>query len=280
MTQTEQREKDFFSPVKKVPAKDILGKNYNTTERNSHCIVVDIDGGGHKIVNFCSKVYGLVENSKIFPEIEKMLSEKYTFSKKYTHRDHSKFYADYLLKGKDTIIGHAKFDDKIQPLIRIMHSYNGQLKYSAQMGFKRQICSNGLWGYVFETQIDLRHNLGNLSKIFEGTMKGVDEFLKQSEKFKLVYQVLADRQIKNVEHRVDEVINAVKLFPKRQRAEVIERINIEHKDNNLPITDWLVYNAFNYQLNHNTSIKQHEDVKMTTDKKVFEFMHKNEPVLL
>lgn len=278
-TKQTQSEREFFSPVKKVESIEVLGAELSTLPAHSHAIVVNTESGD-KVVNFCSKIYGLVENEKIFPQIEAMLSEKYTFKKTYRHKDYSKFYADYLLEGKDTMIGHAKFDDKIQPLIRIMHSYNGTLKYSAVMGFRRQICSNGLWGHVFETAIDLRHNEGNLSKIFEGTINGVDNFIKKSNDFKLIYEVLAERKIENLEHRVDEVINAVKLFPKRQRQEVIDRVKIEQSNNNLPLTDWLIYNAFNYQLNHNEEIKQHLDVKMTTDKQVFNFIHKNELILL
>lgn len=270
--------KEFFSPVRKIETQEILGDNYSVLPNNSHAIVVNTNSGD-KIVNFCSKVYGLVENEKIFPEIESRLSENYTFKKTYRHRDYSKFYADYLLEGRDTIIGHAKFDDKIQPLIRIMHSYNGTMKYSAVMGFRREICSNGLWGHVFETQIDLRHSEGNLSKIFEGTIKGVDAFIEKSQEFKLIYEVLAERNIVNLEQRVDEVLNAVKLFPKRQKEEVIHRVKIEQSNNGLPLTDWLIYNAFNFQLNHNDVIKQHEDVKMLTDQQVFNFMYKNEPLL-
>lgn len=273
----EQIIKEFYSPVKLVDTTEILSNaEMNLMPYNSKAVVVSPPEGGEKVVSFCSDTYGLVKNEEIFPEIEKLLGEQFTFSKKYRHWNFAKFYVDYEIQGKETYIGNAKFADEVRPTIRIMHSYNGQLRYSAVMGFRRQICSNGLWGYVYETDFILKHTTNNLQNIFQKTMEGVVNFIDKVEDFKLKYELLTERNVINLEERVDQVLEKVKIFPKRQRELVIERAHQEHNTNGLPINDWLIYNAFNYQLNHNEAIKSQDDQKMLLDRKIFEVIFKDE----
>lgn len=273
----EQIIKDFYSPVRLVDTTEILS-NANTAlmPYNTKAVVVTTPEGNDKVVSFCSDIYGLVKNEEIFPEIENLLGEQFKFTKNYRHWNHAKFYVDYEIVGKETYIGQAKFADEVKPVIRIMHSYNGQLRYQAVMGFKRQICSNGLWGYTYETDFILKHTKENLKNIFERTMEGVVNFIDKVEDFKMNYELLTERKVTNVEERVDQVLELVRLFPKRQREMVIERAHHEMSVNGLPQTDWLIYNAFNYQLNHNEAIKSQDDQRMVVDRKVFDAIFENE----
>lgn len=273
----EQIIKDFYSPVKLVDTTEILSNSETSLmPYNNKAVVVTTPEGTDKIVSFCSDIYGLVKNEEIFPEIEDLLGQQFKFNKSYKHWNHAKFYVDYEIVGKETYIGNAKFADEVKPTIRIMHSYNGQMRYHAVMGFRRQICENGLWGHVVETDFILKHTKENLKNIFERTMEGVVNFIDKVEDFKLNYELLTERKVENLEERVDQVLELVKLFPKRQRELVIERAHHEISTNGLPQTDWLIYNAFNYQLNHNEAIKSQDDQKMLVDRKVFEAIFKNE----
>lgn len=264
-------EQEFYLPARIVDTSTLLSADNATVMKyNDKAVIVDLPTGP-KIVNFCSKIYGLVKNEEIFPQIEKLLDEKFVYERKYRHSDNCVFWADYLLQGKDMLIGKASFDDKVQPCIRIMHSYNGTVRFKAVMGFRRQICSNGLWGYVFDTAFELRHSSGNLLKIFEKTIAGVESFLEQAESFKLKYDDMADRMVVNLKERV-ELITAATNFPKRQMEAVIQRAQIEHSTNNLPMSDWLVYNAFNYQLNHNTEFSGDEAYRMKMDSTILKMI--------
>jgi hypothetical protein len=156
-----------------------------------------------------------------------------------------------------------------------MHSYNGTVRFRAVMGFRRQICTNGLWGYVFDTNFELRHSTGNLQKIFEKTIAGVESFLEQAETFKLKYDVMFDKQVTNLRERV-ELVTAATNFPKRQMELVVQRAEIEHSTHNIPMSDWLVYNAFNYQLNHNTDFSSDEAWRMKMDASIIKIMTEGE----
>lgn len=265
-------EQEFYLPARIVETSTLLqNDNSIVMPYNDHAVVVDLPQGP-KIVNFCSKVYGLVKNEEIFPEIEKLLDENYIYHKKYRHNNNCVFWADYELEGKDMIIGEAKFDDKVKPLIRIMHSYNGSVRYKAVMGFKRQICSNGLWGYVFDTQFELRHSQGNLTKIFNNTINGVQKFLEQAQEFKLKYDDMTDRMVTNPAERIELVVNSSN-FPKRQTELVLHRAMHEASTHNLPMSDWLIYNAFNYQLNHNSEFTNDEAYRMKMDNSILRLLN-------
>jgi|GEM_PF-3290001 len=265
-------DQEFYLPVRIEDTSSILNvDNATLMPYNEKVIIVDT-AQGPKIVNFCSDVYGLVKNSEIFPAIERMMEGKFLYEKKYRHTDNCVFWADYELQGKELTIGPARFDDRIKPCVRIMHSYNGTIRYRAVMGFQRQICSNGMWGYVFDTQIDLRHSTGNLDKIFAGTLEGVDKFLEQAETFKLKYDEMARRTVTNYKERIEQII-AVTVFPKRQYDFVVERVEKEHKEHRLPISDWLIYNAFNYQLNHNVDFTKDEAYRMKIDASIIKYIN-------
>ena len=265
-------EQEFYLPVKIVDTSTILkADNSIIMPYNQKAIIVERPEGP-KIVNFCSDVYGLVKNSEIFPKLEEMLNEKFIYKKHYRHSDNCVFWADYELQGKDLLIGHSKFVDEVKPCIRIMHSYNGSLRYKAVMGFKRQICSNGMWGYVYDTKFELRHSSGNLVKIFEQTLTGVDEFLSNAKTFKTVYDGMAKKVVGNYMERVELIINST-MFPKRQMSSVLDRIEKENKEHKIPVSDWLIYNAFNYQLNHNKEFTGDESYRMKIDTNVLNIIN-------
>jgi hypothetical protein len=260
-------EEQFYLPARIEDTASILNlENSQTMPYNSKAVIVDLPEGP-KIVNFCSKIYGLVENKEIFPKIEELLSEQFTYRKSYKHINNCVFWADYELEGRNMFIGNIGFQDEVKPLIRIMHSYNGTVKYRAVMGFRRQICMNGLWGYVFDTQFELRHSVGNLKDIFQKTLDGVNTFLEQAEEFKLRYDDMVTKTIRNPQEAVELITNSTS-FPKRQTDAVLERLLLESQQLNMEPNDWLLYNAFNYQINHNSDFTEDEAYRMKMDKQI------------
>jgi hypothetical protein len=92
--------------------------------------------------------------------------------------------------------------------------------------------------------------------------------MEQMGELEKSYNRLYEQKLNNIQERVEQIAVDVN-FPSRQVEEVVNRIEIEQKQNNLPLTDWLVYNGFNYQLNHNEKINMPEELKMELDGKVF-----------
>ena len=75
----------------------------------------------------------------------------------------------------------------------------------------------------------------------------------------------------NVEELITEVIENTK-FPTRQGESVLERINEEHSQLGGSMNRWLVYNGFNYQLNHNTDIGTADHKKDRIDEQVLDYL--------
>lgn len=260
-------------PVRMVKTEDLLGESQIPTGKVSRAVIVTTPKGD-EIVNFCSPVYGLLKNEDLFIPFEKALNDSdIPFSATYRHHDYAKFYVDYEIKTDSIQVGDAK--DRVKPLVRIMHSYNGEIRYRAAFGFYRMICSNGLWGFSSTGSIAMRHTDGNVNIMFDKTIEGINEFILQSEQNVGKYRMLSENKVRNIAERVEDVVENVPICPKRQKESVIARASSEKMQHNLPQTDWLIYNAFNYQLNHNDDITAPEEHKMKIDNKVFQYLAEN-----
>lgn len=265
----------FFAPVKKVKSIEVFPK-MNFSDHNDHCVIVDRpDGGGEQVVNFVSERYGLLENKQFFTELEKQLrANKLRFETDYNHIDYCKYYASYKVEGRDLSVGQTKYMDKIKPMIQIQRSYSSQIGFRLLLGFYRQICSNGMFGLKTQSVANLKHTVGNLDKMYETINTTIQRFLEESKDTIEQFQVAGDREIVNWEDRVME-ITANTSFPKKSIEQVINRINFESNQNNLPITDWLIYNGFNYQLNHSQGIGGSPEAKIKLDKELFKHIIDN-----
>jgi len=253
---------DFYALAEKIETKSLF-KNDSVIlpNRSEYAIKVKTDEG-EKIVNFCSKNYQLVKNNEIFPRIEDTLSRHFIFQKKYRHVNHSIFWADYAIEGSDFTVGNSR--DVVKPVIRILHSYDGSVSFRAKMGFYRQICSNGLWGYKYDTDINLKHSIGNFDKIMNDTIKGLDDFIKNAKNYIGSFDELAKHRIPDPERYIELLVNSTR-FPSRQMQAVIERAYTEQQTHDLEMSKWLIYNAFNYQLNHNKDFTNDELYRMQID---------------
>jgi hypothetical protein len=259
---------EFFAAVRKVKSTEIF-PNVGFSKHNDHCVLVTRPDGVEQAVNFVSGRYGLLENTEFFPALEQKLTENgFRFTPAYDHVDYCKYYATYQIEGRDLMIGQTKYADKIMPMMKIMRSYSSQIGFRIVFGFYRQICSNGLWGYKWVQQANLKHTVGNLDKMYQTITTSIQKFLDEAKDLTEVYQVIGDREVTHWTDRVQEVIAATS-FPLKSAEEVINRINFEHNSNGLPITDWLIYNGFNYQLSHSEGMGASPEARVELDREVF-----------
>jgi hypothetical protein len=271
----EQANKDaFFSPVRKVETQTLI-PGFETSAHNTHAIVVTRPDGVDQLVNFVSQNYGLLDNNEFFPALEKSMREnKLSFDASYGHQEHCKYYATYTIKGRELSIGKSEYQDKILPQIKIMRSYSSQIGFRLVLGFYRQICSNGMWGFKSVSQANLKHTQGNLPLMYESINTTIAKFIEEAKELTEVFQVLGDRKVTHWNDRVLEIASNT-AFSAKHAEDVIERITIEHNENGLPITDWLIYNGFNYQLNHSENIQSSPEAKVKLDKQLFKHILDN-----
>ena len=259
---------DFLLPAFRAEVKDLLPgwgavpyyNNIIWVEKNKEKILVGV----------CSDIYGFVSTSEIFPKLEELLAQKYEFEVVYKQQDYNKFYVDYVILNQDSYIGNN--NDIIKPAIKIIHSYNGTLKYILLFGFYRKICSNGLYGFVKKTQFDYKHTSNNVEKIINDSLMGIEIFLEENEDLKRKYEVLEQKECFYPD-RVEEILKLTKpLFPKKAIAAVNELLQEENKKG--VITDWIIYNIFNQVLNTFQN-KLYEEEIIKLDIKIFEYLYNN-----
>jgi len=254
----------IFMPVQKVEAKSIL-KGYSFNSDNSHMIVVKTPIG-MKVVNSCSEDYTIVSNKEILlPFVDELLG-KYNLGVTVNKRKDAQFYIDFNLPDKQFKV--LKKDDLI-PRMRIQNSYNGRVKYCIELGFCRLVCTNGMTvPEGFHSRVKMMHTPGAGEGLaLAKSMTMLAEFIKNAPAIMEPYMQLSNKPVKDIEGRVQEILENTK-FPKRQAEEVLDRINFEINTLKLPATDWLIYNGFNYQLNHNEAINTVEHKKDKIDESV------------
>jgi ASC-1-like (ASCH) protein len=260
----------IFMPVKKVKAETVL-KGYKFNSDNDHLIVVETSQGP-KIVNNCSEDYTVISNKEILLPFVDELIKTYNLNIKVSQRKDAQFYVDFSLPGLPTKV--SKKDDII-PRMRIINSYNGRVKYAIELGFVRLVCTNGLTvPEGFHGKIKMMHTPGSGEGLaLTKSMDMLAQFIQNVPEVMKPFMQLTQQPVKDIEARVQEIIENTK-FPKRQAEEVMDRINFEINTLKLPPSDWLIYNGFNYQLNHNEAINTVEHKKTTLDENILLYLLK------
>ena len=266
--------KSLLKPVRKVAMAELL-PNIAFVPQKSHAILVDT-GNGEKMVNTCSKGYHLVPNQDIInPLLETFEGHDLDFIT--SSRLDSRFSLDVVFKD---IEHELPGGDKIHPKLKMFNSYDGRWKYQFYMGFFRMICSNGLVvpieGFADKnTSLKMRHTPSLEEHVDKARLSDMLEAFKENVKdFTKPYLNLQKQKVDNIEERVKEVINETK-FPTRQIETVLERVALEMDEIGAKkANDWLIYNGFNFQLNHNSEIKTDAFKKEKIDQQVLTFLLK------
>lgn len=259
----------IFFPVEKVPSEDIC-PGYEFNSGSKYAVVVDKPDGGKLVVNHCSEVYHLVKNQEIIPAFLQALQRFYKVEVAVRQYGYSQFHVDFALKNQGMEIMPK---DTIFPKVRLSNSYDGRVKYNFTLGFFRLVCSNGLAipeGDVIQIKKLHTPSLSELTS-FEKVMEMTSEFIKNSGRLSEVFFELDEREIKDPIGRVEEIIEQTD-FPASLQEDVMFRLNQETEMLHAKTTDWLVYNAFNYQLNHNDGVKTKELKRETIDNQILRYL--------
>jgi hypothetical protein len=276
-------EEILFHVVKQLTSEMSKVKTISSTQFGIYGYV---DGQENEptLLNTCSKTYELLENSKIFPVAEKILTDAgIEFEVTYKMIEFSRFYADYTLKTGGVSIGSK--GDKIFPILRIEHSYNGLLKYKMTFGWFRMICGNGLTipleGKEEENITIVGKHTAKILESLNQLLEKVEFFVKNQKKFTHKFDELSKRWVSNWRERVEELITVTNVG-KRGISQIIGRIEFEAGElNDGEVNDWLIYNAFNYHIYNAQTSEGKEyatapNLRHDQDKKVFDTLYKFE----
>ena len=270
-----------------------VSMNNNPRKTNSEYakVVTGIINGEEVDLNYCSKVYQLVPNENIFPQIEQVLfNHAIDFRVEYKHINHVRFYADYEINDKEyTYKMKGSVSDEIKPMIRVQHSYNGLTKYRITFGYFRLVCTNGLTIPVQEMKEFNLSIVGKHTSVILHSFEKLSEMLvyfsmnaKQvTEKITRRYEMLADSQVLTPRARIEEVLNAVKIPVVDNNKfstvnDILMKITEEAKNEyGGNINDWLVYNGINRYINDNSRNIATPEVRMEKDSKVLSYLLAN-----
>jgi len=255
--------------------------------------VIGIIGGEPKLLNQCSDIYQLVENERIFPNIEQVLfNNAIDFDVTYKQINDVRFYADYNITDSRFAYKMKDTNDSINPMIRVQHSYNGLTKYAIVFGYFRLVCTNGMTIAVEEMK---EFNLTIKGKHTEIILKSLEMlndklnfFVRNAEiitsKITAKYEKLASNVRGDVTSRIEEVLEASGIIAVENAKfntveDILSRIEAEANMENLGykgiVNDFLIYNGINQYLNDDNRNIQVPEKRMETDSKVLEYMLAN-----
>ncbi len=264
---------DIYFPVRKVHVSEIQSGDFEHPSGINHAIVITKPDGSERVVQYCSESYRLVPNSEIITQFEEQFSKHYRVEVETKVNRWARFFVDFILKEHGINIGSVtKDEDPVFPRITLMNSYDGSIRYSFKAGFYRQVCTNGMVAPVGETkEIKSMHtpNIEELLK-FDTVFEMTSEFLGIVEEVSENYFELNEQPVDDWMMRIEEVTEETG-FPPSLQEDVAARMQLE-LDHGLKPTDWLVYNAFNYQLNHNEGLKAKQNKRDSVDFKVLDYL--------
>lgn len=258
---------DILKPVKKVDVSSLIQGQLSVPSNATHAVVFD----DKHIVNFCSENYTLLRNEDVMLPFEELLNNAgigYTVT--YRQRNQAQFYIDYELDGNETDLGNG---DRVKPMVRLMNSYNGRVRYSFIFGVWRLVCSNGMFIQQEGSNLKLMHTLQIERDDAAGTsIDMVRNWMEETDTLLDPARELIEQDVIELEDRIMEVIEETN-FPTRQAEAVMARANEEMEILKLRrANDWVVFNAFNYQLNHNPAINIHEHKTPKVDHSIMSYL--------
>ena len=203
----------------------------------------------NKIVQFCGRSYQLVHNrALIVPVYEKMKSifGATRFKVEARSYDDKRFYVRFILEDNlHTILGK----DTICPEVVIRNSYDGTVKQMVGIGYVRQICANGLMAFTSDVTVSIKHskkfgaiNLDPIFKKLENMEIKLDQFKRLSDR------MVTSEELTKITNEIRTKI-AIK-YPKKMIDSAVLTAQKETYQLGVPLSAWLVYNGFNYPLNH------------------------------
>jgi len=264
-----EQNKEFYAPVEMIKSQDV-SPALQFLSYNSSQVIVDHPELGKVVVNNCSDGYGLIPTYHIFPAIEEKLEEEYFINREYEVKNVAKFYTNYTIKDNAISVKN----EQLEPFIRIQHSYNSKIQFSALFGFYIERLDTYLYGGGFKP-VMLSHTEGNIERIIEDTLEGVQLLVEEMHDLPH-FELLSSHNIKkaNIESTLESIIKDTKFH--QIPNEILETIQSEMKHSEVKQCNlWIIYTSMMWHLNNNANITMQPENKTHLDIKVFIYLIDN-----
>jgi hypothetical protein len=238
--------------------------DYNFTNQYSSAIYCP---SMNKILHMAGSKYQLVTNEQLIMPIHDKLTSMFGssgFTVQCKNEDDRRFSAEFILTDKVIQVADK---DALNAMIEVQNSYDGSLQHSMALSYYRQVCTNGMMAWKKETQIAQRHDkdfLFNLDKILVRLHK-LDVQLQEFRK--LTERTVTSKEMEQIMDKLKE-FKSHDAFPKKIIQEVPLKVHQEAEELKTAPNAWLLYNGFNYFLNHDQRIGLGMDSKEKIDRNV------------
>lgn len=245
-----------------------------------------------KLLNYASRIYGLIPNSAIFPQIENILNgNDIAYEVTYSHVDHVEFHVEYRITDNRFTWTVPGTNDEIQMIIRVQHSYDSSKRFKIFIGWFRFICENGLVSPVKEME---KYNMvmvvKHSTKIHEVHEQMNGLLLKINNEAEHIiaavgnkFSVLAKTTIsdESFDDMLEKTLSAAGIKPISNsnyctyadiKARTYEEANHPTLGYNGTVNEWLVYNAINQYINDDTLNVTNPEIRTEKDSKVLEYL--------
>jgi hypothetical protein len=224
----------------------------------------------NKVLHFGGRNYTLVKNETLMMPIHdklvSMFGEK-GFTTQCFNEDDRRFSAQFILDEKEIKVADQ---DYLNVMIEVQNSYDGSLRHSIGISFFRQICSNGMMGWKKDSMVQKKHH-DDLTPNLNYIIHKLDDLDEQLNQFRtLTERVITHKELDDIMETIRKQKTLVGSFPKRIIDEVPERILQEAQELGGDPTAWLVYNGFNWFLNHDERVGYAMDVKEKIDRNILD----------
>lgn len=227
----------------------------------------------NKVLHLAGSKYQLVSNEELIIPIHERLISMFgsgNFTVQCFNEDDRRFSAQFILNEKEIKVTNNDFTNV---MVEVQNSYDGSLQHSIGMSYYRQVCSNGLMAWKSDQTFTQKHDkdFSHSIDLILGRLDSLDVQLQEFRK-------LTERRITGKE--IEEVLGKVRsfknhdAFPKKIIQEVPSKMYQEAEQLGTEPTAWLLYNSFNYFLNHDERVGLGMDSKERIDRNVLKTIQK------
>lgn len=270
----ECKRKQVMYPVELIPSHEI-SPGYDFNPNCTQSVVVYVAGRKQPlVVNKVSDSYGLLPNQDLINPFEDELKKAFPFNVIYRHTNYARFFISYEI---DLSSLEVRPGDVIYPKMDFNTSYDSTIAQHISSRGGRKLCNNGIFVSAPNIDVKFKHTSGAIDRgAFTYAVQCIRKYIKEFPKYVEIFKQMDSRSVADYGERMIEVIQATR-FPRS--AEVFEaaikRLKFEMDYfKTKKATDWLIYNALNYQLNHNEAIGLDYQFKDAIDKQIFRALNK------
>jgi len=254
----------IYFPVRKVEASALYqnGDNFEFDPSLSHLIIAEMPNGKSRVINACSKDYGLFTNREVFEPIYQAMVDKFDTEVRAYNWGFNRVGVEFIIKDKTIPFDKGTLFSKV----KIYNSYDSSVRYQAFMEIWRKECDNGLCLPVANMQPyqkNLLHTEGSRSEV-EAITGIAEKFVQDFKGVVELYKPLKEaKRSKEEALEIMEGLRETTDLPKAALESAIQRLDVEIGELKMPLNDFLIYNCVNYGIyNADLALRDHKKQKL------------------